>query len=84
MNTIGAPPQKQPFTDEEGHATAWKQWFSELRQILNTAQATGTTLQRPAVAPWVGFPYFDTTLNRPIWAKTQTPATWVFADGSAA
>jgi hypothetical protein len=44
------------------------------------AQTSGTTAQRPTVAP-TGFMYFDTTLNRPIW---RSGAGWVDAAGVAA
>lgn len=57
-------------------------WFYKLVSAFNNLQATGTTAQRPNPAPFVGFRYFDTTLNRPIWAKTLT--AYVFADGTNA
>ena len=82
MNLVGPAPTKASFLDELGHPVPWINWFSDLATILNTMQGTGTTAQRPARAPYVGFSYFDTTINKPIWAKTQTPATWVDATGA--
>lgn len=84
MNLVDVLPAKQSFTESEGHPPMWIQWFSQLALLFNDSQATGATAQRPLRAPFIGFPYFDTTLNRPIWAKTVTPATWVFADGTNA
>lgn len=46
----------------------------------NLNQATGTTAQRPTTVG-IGFTYFDTTLNRPIWWNG---TTWRFSDGTAA
>lgn len=82
MNYLSAPPTRVSFTDQEGLPAEWTQFFTKLEELFNDLQATGTTAQRPAVAPFVGFMFFDTTVGKPIWAKTQT--TWVYADGTAA
>lgn len=50
----------------------WTRWFYQLVFAFNALTATGTTAQRPANAPFPGFMYFDTTLGKPIWAKTLT------------
>ena len=83
MNLIGPAPTKASFMDSGGHPVPWIDWLSQLAGLVNTAQGTGTTAQRPSRAPFVGFSFFDTTLNKPIWAKTQSPATWVDATGAA-
>ena len=57
----------------------WKQWFSDLMVQLDTGPA-GTTAQRPAPAPFIGFQYFDTTVGKPIWALTLF--SWVDAAGA--
>lgn len=82
MIFLPPPPTRVPFTDENGLPDLWTSWFSALEITFNNQQRTGTTAQRPNPAPFVGFMYFDTTINKPIWAKTAT--TWVYADGSAA
>lgn len=84
MNYLSRPPVRVAFTESEGKPEAWVRFFTQLEELFNTLQATGTTAQRPNPAPFVGFRYFDTTVNRPIWAKTITPTTWVYADGSPA
>jgi len=85
MIEISAPPNRKPFTDEDGLPSLWLNWFTLLEEYFNSLMATGTTGQRPNPAPFVGFMYFDTTINRPIWAKTNDPTTtWIYADGTNA
>lgn len=50
--------------------------------LANLAAASGTTAARPTDAI-VGFPYFDTTLGKPVYLKV-APSTWVDAAGVAA
>jgi hypothetical protein len=44
---------------------------------------SGTTTERPTSGVMVGMIYFDTTLGKPIWAKTVSGSTitWVDANG---
>ena len=44
------------------------------------AKQIGTTEERPKNIT-VGFYYFDTTLNKPIWLKSISPKEWVDANG---
>ena len=80
MNYVPLPPTKTSFVEDVGQAGTWKQWLGQLALLFNQSQLTGTTAQRPAVAPYVGFQMFDTTLGKPIWAKTVS--TWVDAAGA--
>ena len=83
MNYITPPPARTPFMNAQGGPEgAWTQWISMLEQLFNKLQGTGTTAQRPNPSPFIGFMYYDTTINKPIWAKTVT--TWVYSDGTAA
>ena len=50
--------------------------------LKDYASTSGTTAARPTTAT-VGFNYYDTTLNKPVWLKT-APSTWVDATGTAA
>lgn len=77
MITILNPP-----TGEEANSSVWQRWFWQLVNAFNVLMATGTTAERPNPAPFIGFMYFDTTINKPIWAKTLTQ--YVFADGTNA
>jgi hypothetical protein len=66
----------------KGFPIAWIQWLSDLAGIVNGLQKEGPTARRPVAVPYLGFFYYDTTLGKPIWAKTQAPATWVDATGA--
>lgn len=50
--------------------------------VKAAANRSGTTALRPTTSP-VGFSYYDTTINKPVWLKT-APSTWVDATGTAA
>ncbi|HWV45452.1 MAG TPA: hypothetical protein VN039_05410 [Nitrospira sp.] len=69
MILISNAPTNDPISNEQKN---WVKWFSQLVQAFNSLTATGTTDQRPNPAPFQGFMFFDTTLNKPIWAKTLT------------
>lgn len=83
MNYLSPPPIRVPVVDENGQPSSeWINFFSDLESLFNDLQRTGTTAQRPNPAPFVGYMHFDTTLGKPVWAKTTT--TWVDAAGVAA
>jgi hypothetical protein len=50
--------------------------------LKDYVSTSGTTAARPTTAT-VGFSYYDTTINKPVWLKT-APSTWVDATGAAA
>lgn len=77
MILIQNPPIGEPMD-----GSVWQKWFWFLVGSVNLLTATGTTAERPNPAPFVGFMYFDTTINKPIWAKTLTQ--YVYADGTNA
>lgn len=92
MNDLNPPPSREPIATATldlsnksvsiGETSSlWMIWFSELIKAVNEMQATGTTAQRPTAPPFIGFMYFDTTLGKPIWAKTAT--TWVDSAGTS-
>lgn len=83
MNFIPPPPTRTSFVTPTGTPeAAWVQWISTLEQLFNKLQGTGTTAQRPNPPPFIGFMFYDTTINRPIWARSAT--VWVYADGTTA
>ena len=55
--------------------------FNSLTSVNEVLRGFGTTTQRPANAT-IGFRYFDTTLNKPIFLKTQSPNVWVDSTGT--
>lgn len=48
---------------------------------VNLTVTSGTTVNRPS-SVYVGMPYFDTTLGKPISCKSVSPVTWVDATGA--
>lgn len=49
---------------------------------LKSTLTTGGTAYRPTTGLYAGKPFFDTTLNKPIWLKQVAPAIWVDATGT--
>lgn len=60
----------------------WRAFFVAIYNILSNITLSGTTAQRPTVFTWIGMPFFDTTLGRPVWLKVK--GSWVFSDGTPA
>lgn len=75
-------PLNEPFMRNNANSFVWQRWFTFLVSAFNTVGRYGTTAERPNPAPDVGFQYFDTTIGRPIWAKTLTQ--YVYSDGTNA
>lgn len=61
--------------------SAWRNFFQAVYLICFGVTQSGTTAQRPTerLQLWTGRPYYDTTLNRPIW---WTGSQWIKADGT--
>jgi hypothetical protein len=83
-------PQTTDVTDDEKTNTfrfngVWTAYLTKLRNCVVWRSQQGTTAQRPASGAGleVGLPYFDTTLNKPIWIKTVSPVVWVDATGTS-
>ena len=76
-----------PFQDavsERGNITpSWAQWFTKVGLFAGSVSDSGTTANRPTKNLFIGRPYFDTTLNKPIWVKTVTTVVWVDATGAS-
>ncbi len=66
-----------PFQEPKITAPVWIQWFNALVNLINTPPS-GITSARPSNVP-VGYYYFDTTLEKPIWWKG---SVWVDATGA--
>lgn len=83
MNPVSPPPNRDPFMVEgkEGNSSLWIFWLTLLGVTVNNASGAGPTAQRPVTAPYIGFQYWDDTLQRPIWASTITPIVWKDAAG---
>jgi hypothetical protein len=79
---IRPPPTRSPLTREQLNqmmaSPEWLEFFSDAYFTIAGLQQSGTTANRPTKRLYVGLPYFDTTLNRPIW---YTGTNWIRADG---
>lgn len=60
--------------------TGWQHFMSDVSTFLQSLTLSGTTGQRPTSFLYTGRPYFDTTLGKPIWVKSN--GVWVDATGS--
>ena len=56
-------------------------WYGAVGRLCNALTGQGTTANRPTVGLYIGRPYFDTTIGKPIF---YTGTAWVLADGTAA
>lgn len=80
--SLPAPPFDAPFSDANGNISrAWAGWIGRAFIVLFADQQSGTTAQRPTDELYVGRPYLDTTIGKPIW---YSGSGWIKADGTAA
>lgn len=47
--------------------TVWQTWIDRLQNLVNAFTGSGVTAGRPTQNLYVGQPYFDTTLDQPVW-----------------
>ena len=79
---ITPPPNQAPVQDKQGKIdAAWQAFFSDAFKYLVAIILSGNTASRPVKGLYVGRPYFDTTVGRPIWFDG---TIWVYADGTPA
>lgn len=60
----------------------WQEYFTSVYNAIFDLQQSGTTANRPTKRLYVGRPYFDTTINKPIWYSANND--WILADGTLA
>lgn len=71
--------------DDTGNLNpAWAVWFTRTHSAARSIQDSGITADRPTSILWVGRPYFDTTIGKPIWLRSVKPNVWVTATGAVA
>jgi hypothetical protein len=86
--TLNAVPTDPVAVDLKGRLTSvYQTWFSSIHDWLGPIGGSGSTAKRPVNSSrnpmYIGQQYFDTTLGKPIWVKTVTPAiVWVDATGA--
>ena len=83
---IQPPSPGSPLVQEDGEVTVpYAQFFHILQNITFYSTRSGATGSRPtssSEARWIGMPYFDTTLGKPVFLKIASTNVWV--DGSGA
>jgi hypothetical protein len=65
---ISQPPFQTTLVDANDRVQPpWAQWFSQLQPILQSVVASGPTSGRPTQNLYIGYPYFDTTIDQMIY-----------------
>ena len=65
---ISQPPFQSTLVDADDRVqTPWAQWFSQLQPILQSVVASGPTSGRPTQNLFIGYPYFDTTIDQTVY-----------------
>jgi len=66
--SISQPPFQSTLVDANDRVqTPWAQWFSQLQPILQSVVASGPTSGRPTQNLYIGYPYFDTTIDQMVY-----------------
>lgn len=56
-------------------------WFAALHFVVNGITQSGATATRPTRGVFVGMQFYDTTLNKPVFASAINPIVWRDAAG---
>lgn len=88
MSLSPIPSALGAFIDKAGHLVSeWRSYLESVNYWLRPIGSNGTTANRPVensqISLYIGQPYFDTTLGKPIWVKSKNPTVWVDATGAA-
>jgi len=66
--SISQPPFQSTLVDANDRVqTPWAQWFSQLQPVLQSVVASGPTSGRPTQNLYIGYPYFDTTIDQMVY-----------------
>jgi hypothetical protein len=65
----------------------YQSWFQSIQQYLGPQAQSGVTANRPTANVYIGLTYFDTSLGKPVFAKSATSSrpqvvVWVDATGA--
>lgn len=79
-------PGAGPMFDESGAYTPqWAVWMSSTNRTMQAIRMSGATADRPKSGFYIGQPFYDTTLNKPVWVSSITAlkeAVWRDAAGT--
>lgn len=64
----------------------WAAYLAAVAAVAQSGTQAGSTSTRPpsSMPRWVGMPFFDQTLGKPVFLKHASSNIWVLADGSVA
>lgn len=85
---LPANPATQQIATSSGTLTSqWAAFLSAVGLYLRPLGQSGTTTNRPvnsSTTPlYIGQPYFDITLKKPVWVQSLNPTVWCDATGTA-
>jgi len=84
--TVQPPGPLTPVLTEDGSVTIdYGVFFHQIQNIAYYSTRSGTTAHRPtssSEARWIGMPYFDTSLGKPVFLKIASTNVWVDGSGS--
>lgn len=66
----------------EGMPIDFSAWLAQLQFHVTIRSMSGATANRPTVGVEVGVAYYDTTLNKPVFASAINPIVWRDATGA--
>lgn len=78
-----------PVFDKDGYIRQeWQSVFQAMQQIAFNVSRSGTTAERPTDKTpnrFIGMPYLDTTIGKPVWLYSVNPVdVWIDATGAPA
>lgn len=87
MSMIDDVTSETPISDDKGMIKAsFASWVHRAYILLYANQESGTTAQRPTGSSptqiWIGRRYYDTTLNKPVWASAVSGVTVTWRDAA--
>ena len=81
MYVRGEQPYEYLFIRKREDNNTWSSWLRIQTASLNTILSSGSSSQRPdTILTPIGFEYFDSTLNKPIWVNSSK--IWVDSTGA--
>jgi len=84
--SVQVPNVRQPLSAPNGAIqTDWAAFLHSLQQVSWNGSRSGPTGSRPTSSldgRWIGMPYYDTTLGKPVFLHSVNPDVW--HDGSGA
>lgn len=86
--SVTSTPADPTLVDKSGQVVpTWRAFFNSVAYWLRPVGASGPTANRPvdtsSIQLYIGQPYFDTSLGKPIWVQSRNPTVWCDATGAS-